>query len=212
MSGKATEENLSFALKTLIKFKENWDEEVIEAAINFEVDAEDEGKGQTLKTEKRQQKLVFPMWLFSDGIQANEWAREVKMAFYNHLSEYLMLAASDHFLLVAYLILHKMGLGNVNISAAIDEIYQGRAQDEKRALRLPIKGQHSAWTTINLLFSVRRALDSLPKARRTLENVASKLKEYHPDIAPKNGEALRKLMERLEINWRDLKKEAKTGA
>ncbi len=73
----------------------------------------------------------------------------------------------------------------------------------------PRPGTRSKWTAITISREVRSALVEIrPSRLRTLENVAEKLKAKHPDKAPKSGEALRKLLTRLKVDWQKLKDEA----
>ncbi len=75
----------------------------------------------------------------------------------------------------------------------------------------PRPGTRSKWTAITLSRAVRTALaETRPSRLRTLESVAEVLKKKHPDKAPKSGEALRKLLARLKVDWRKLKDEADT--
>ena len=76
---------------------------------------------------------------------------------------------------------------------------------------VPRPGTRSKWTAITLSREVRAALAELRLSRlHTLESVAEVLKKKHPDKAPKSGEALRKLLARLKVDWRRLKAEADT--
>jgi hypothetical protein len=74
------------------------------------------------------------------------------------------------------------------------------------------KGQPSKWSKLKLYHAVSTALRAIPdtniKDSVLLESVAEKIKVAYPDIAPKSGESLRKLMERLEVDWRQLKLES----
>jgi hypothetical protein len=85
------------------------------------------------------------------------------------------------------------------------EYYLREMLDAKRP------GTRSKWTAITLSRAVREALSEIDQpSRHTLAGVAAKLKRAHGDKAPKTAEALRKLMDRLGVDWKTLKAEADT--
>jgi hypothetical protein len=71
--------------------------------------------------------------------------------------------------------------------------------------RLINKGRLSQWSKDDLEPIIRRTLELLPKPRRTYDNVLSILKGIYGDDAPETGEALRKALERIGIDWKALK-------
>jgi hypothetical protein len=71
--------------------------------------------------------------------------------------------------------------------------------------RLMDKGRLSQWSKADLEPIIRRTLELLPKPRRTYENAVSILKGIYGDNAPETGEALRKALERVGIDWKALK-------
>jgi hypothetical protein len=75
----------------------------------------------------------------------------------------------------------------------------------KEAFDVPDKGQPSEWTKWDLKRTIKGIIKDLPKQLRTYDKVAKKMQKDYADIAPVSGEALRKLVERFDLNWRELK-------
>jgi hypothetical protein len=88
-------------------------------------------------------------------------------------------------------------------------IHKALQRDEelqaKARLGLKPRGQKSKWNKKELARAVIEAFGALPPKDRTYERVCSVLKERHPDRAPKNGDALRKLLSRHGLVWEALK-------
>ena len=72
---------------------------------------------------------------------------------------------------------------------------------------LPEKPRGSPWTRAALVNATRLAVFSIVKrkGRVTLTAVADEIRSHHGDAAPASGEALRKLLDRFEVDWRALK-------
>jgi len=79
------------------------------------------------------------------------------------------------------------------------------AERLKRAFQITTKGKPSEWTPLELTRAIRGIMRGLPKSRRTYDTVAKKMQTVYGDKAPASGEALRKLVDRLELDWRSLK-------
>ncbi len=71
----------------------------------------------------------------------------------------------------------------------------------------PEKPRGSPWTRAALVNAARLAVMSIVKrkGRVTLTAVADEIRSHHGDAAPASGEALRKLLDRFEVDWRALK-------
>jgi hypothetical protein len=122
------------------------------------------------------------------------------------LDDALMGEASVHLDLITNVLLNDLGIVKIDVPGLLDEVSAARSRALKRSWHLPLKGRHSQWTPSELTIAVRSALDSIPEnEKKDYENVAFKLQKSHPDKAPKSGDALRKLMSRLDVNWKDLK-------
>lgn len=90
-------------------------------------------------------------------------------------------------------------------------LHQHLAIEEKIAReRLKMgAGRPPMWTAPELAQAIATALDGLDDLKQTYAGVATKLKEVHPERAPKSGESLRKTVKDLGIDWKRLKKEAR---
>jgi hypothetical protein len=70
------------------------------------------------------------------------------------------------------------------------------------------RGRPSGWNKENLANAIRAALTTLPRPKqRTLANVATILKDAYGKQAPESGESLRKMIERVGLDWKALKAE-----
>ncbi|MDQ3821070.1 MAG: hypothetical protein M3362_25775 [Acidobacteriota bacterium] len=163
----------------------------------------------TLEAERAEDKNVsipFPMDIFKDSGQCEQWASKVRQVYHDTLSDALMGEAGEHLNLVTNLLLNDLNIARVDIPALIDEVAERRAMAAKRSLHLPMRGRYSQWTATELTLAVRAAIDSIPKhEKQDYDNVAARLQVTHPDKAPKTGDALRKLVGRLNLKWKDLK-------
>jgi hypothetical protein len=78
-------------------------------------------------------------------------------------------------------------------------------QEARERLNFRSVGQPSRWTTNELANAVQDALESLSAQRKTYPKVTALLKKRYPEKAPKTSEALRKLLDRHNINWMKFK-------
>lgn len=67
------------------------------------------------------------------------------------------------------------------------------------------RGQHSQWAKAELESVLQGAFAILPKPSHTYSEIATLLKNIYGDKAPESGEALRKLVTRIGIDWKQLK-------
>jgi len=81
-----------------------------------------------------------------------------------------------------------------------------RRERRRRGERSP--GQPSHWTREAIASAVAETLKELPgKHERTYSNVAVMLQKKFGDKAPKSGAALRVLLRRLDLDWKEIKNE-----
>jgi hypothetical protein len=67
-------------------------------------------------------------------------------------------------------------------------------------------GQHSKWTKVDLERVVQAAIALLPAQKdRTYIKILEIIKQFYPDKAPTSPEALRKLLDRFEIDIKEMK-------
>lgn len=104
------------------------------------------------------------------------------------------------------MLLNDLGIIKIDIPRFIEEVAAVRAKGVKLSMHLPLKGRYSKWTPSELTLAIRAALSLIPDhEKKDYENIAERLKKSHPDKAPKNGEALRALIRRSRLKWKELK-------
>jgi hypothetical protein len=96
--------------------------------------------------------------------------------------------------------------------AATRELVTGHAALTAARLRkmfgvVDHRGRHSKWTKSELRRLVRGIVSNLPLGSRTYATVAEELKKIAPERAPKSGNALRMLCNRLGVEVPALKKQ-----
>jgi len=102
-------------------------------------------------------------------------------------------------------------LSKVLMNYFLDETEKLAPAVRLESVRPPL-GRPTGWNKDNLTHAVRTALKALPSPKdRTLQKVAEKIKVTHDKKAPGTGDALRKLIDRIGLDWKSLKKESKTG-
>ncbi len=155
-----------------------------------------------------------PRSLFKDADAFNKWAAAVSRSFNQALPGALLhealLQAQTH----ANFQLNARGIEAMSESDLI-EIHVRESKKRLKANfsaarnRQP-KGQYSQWNRLRLAQTIRDSLSLLPKNQKTLPDVVAALKVSHPDLAPASGDALRKLLFRFSLNWKELKKDSDT--
>ncbi|HEX8843073.1 MAG TPA: hypothetical protein VF791_00305 [Pyrinomonadaceae bacterium] len=179
--------------------------------ITFEVTTVDTRHSPTGETEAERSETVtrettIPLDFFKDEAQCREWCNEVTRVYHETLSDALRGEAGIHFDLVTNMVLNDLGIVKIDLPGVIDGLAAMRAKGAKLSMHLPLKGRYSQWTPAELTLAIKAALRSIPEyEKKDYENVAARLKKSHPDKAPKSGDALRKLVGRLDLKWRDLK-------
>ncbi len=207
MSRAKSKSPLSVTITTGLTFVTNFDNDTVR--IDFDIKAVDEheksGKRKIVQEQSRQQALTLPMGLFKDEDQYKDWARRVYRSYHETVAETLIIESFSHLVLVSNFLLDHLKIQEIDLKRLIDEYARRRAQDTRRALKITVKGRHSLWTQVELERAVRQALKELPAHLRTQRAVADRLRKAHPEVAPKNGESLRKLMRSMGMNWSKLK-------
>jgi len=79
------------------------------------------------------------------------------------------------------------------------------AQEEREAKERLGLVKFSQWEPDRIELEIGKAFAQLKKPRRTYENVLAILKSAHGKSAPETPEALRKVVERAGVNWKQLK-------
>ncbi len=197
--------NIKFPFRTAISgtlfFEKKGDqlEVLIEHAISGDVD-----------TKKLEKVKLFevPVSGFKSDEHLIEWAAEVALTFQTFAASALAHETLEHLSDVVYYISFQMGITSEKYS----EIIKARLEEKERFLKHRFdmsgigQGKRSEWTELTLSIALRRAIASLtPNEPKTLDKVANKLKKLYPMEAPKNGESLRKLIDRLGVDWKSIK-------
>ncbi len=143
--------------------------------------------------------------LFGRGVSPEQFARKVAEFFFQHLGVIFSQAVSLHLNDAVHHALRALSLDEIDLRAQAEIHGRQFAEESRKRFGVPLTGVPSPWERRELGRAVRVALRSLTNGRRTLDQVAKKLRESHPDKAPPSGEALRKLLKRHDLSWRDLK-------
>ncbi len=199
--------NESFNFELLVKGSITLDEETQEVTSKFIVINRATRDGETLETQlaERLQTMGSPVRLFQDNEQLQIWFRTAvqKLMFYlpRVLVEEMSMSLRDQ----TNAALNDLKIETLDMKDIVDDHVRDTAERVKDTLGLQRMGQPSPWTKFRLSRAIRREVVSMPKEDRTLENVAKRLQSAYPDEAPASSEALRKLISRFELNWRELR-------
>jgi hypothetical protein len=199
--------NESFNFEYLVKGGITLDEETQEVTSKFIVIRRDTRDGETLETQlaERQHTMGSPVRLFQDNEQLQRWFRTAvqKLLFYlpRILVEEMSMSLRDQ----TNAALNELKIEALDMKDIVDDHVRDTTERVKDTLGLQRMGQPSPWTKFRLSRAIRREVVSMPKEDRTLENVAKRLQSAYPDEAPASSEALRKLISRFELNWRELR-------
>jgi hypothetical protein len=101
------------------------------------------------------------------------------------------------------------GVERVDAKLIIDQHLRKTEERLKKTLGAGTAGRKSQWTALQLTRAIKRALRALDAGEWTYDRVAEKLREFDSDTAPSSGGALRQMIIRLGLNWKQIKVEAK---
>ncbi len=200
----SSEENhtasFSLTLRADSTFRKTEDSFILEVSITAL-------RGERTIGELRTSRIIVPADEFKDEDDARAWADLTFRSFRARSTEALVHEAA--------LALRDEALESVNARdggdqvANMDEMLTRhvRETEERLRKRFNIKkaGPAAEWSNTELSKAVAEVLKELPERQRTYAGVAEKLKERHGSRAPESGEALRKMLKRLYINWTELK-------
>jgi hypothetical protein len=101
----------------------------------------------------------------------------------------------------------KTGVDTFDVGEEVDSHVRVLARILKDDLNLSRPGQHSSWTRWELMQAVLDAQGRLLslKQKVTYDSIAEVLKQTHPNEAPPTGNALRVLLRRFKISWKQVK-------
>jgi hypothetical protein len=149
--------------------------------------------------------VLSPLSSFKDEAQAREWAdqtfRSLRARSTGHLLHEAALLVSD----VANEATNTLGIEPVDMQNTIQGHVRRTAEHLHQQFNIKRTGPALQWGGSELSFAVSKALKALPKSQQTYSGVVEMLKRSHDDKAPKTAEALRKMMSRFGLNWKEIK-------
>lgn len=152
------------------------------------------------------ERIELPLSEFTDDAQIIAFARAASAVVGGTLLETFEAEATLMFGDAVHFAAQHAGLPGVDLRKQAELHAQQTAERVRAGFSLPSTGIPSQWERKELARAVREVLRSVSNGRcRTLDKVAEKLREAHPGKGPPNGEALRKLLGRHDLSWRELK-------
>ncbi len=199
--------NESFNFEYVVKGGITLDEKTQEVTSTLTVFCRETHDGETIELQlaERQDTMGAPVKLFQDNEQLNNWFGIAVQKLLFHLPRVLVDETSASLRDQANAALNELKIEALDMKDIVDDHVRDTAERVKDTLGLQRMGQASPWTKFRLSRAIRREVVSMPKEDRTLENVAKRLQFAYPDEAPASSEALRKLISRLKLNWRELR-------
>jgi hypothetical protein len=167
--------------------------------LKIKVNSSDEGSKPSFGT------MNVPLSFFPNAQQAFAVMRETPELFKDKLESALVPETMLHFGDVAGRVLMGYDPKLEDKKEIIADHLNKTAKRLKKAFDVPTKGQPSEWNARELTLAIKGIVKDLPKQLRTYDKVAKEMQKDYADIAPASGEALRKLVERFDLNWRELK-------
>jgi hypothetical protein len=209
-AAQLSEESFELRFKVALRAFDEDDDVGIEVYFE-EVGNEEElikGRGQT---------FTFPRRRFSSTEERDKWIGATMHTFKQYISDAMMQEGRQHLTDSGNYHLAKTGIDPDPVDQRkLEEIHFGetgnRLMHYFHDLDYPhVPRPRARWTQAEIDRAVRLVFSSLKNEARTYERVAEILLEKYPDKAPTTGDALRKLLERLEINWKELKRTVKAS-
>ena len=150
-------------------------------------------------------KTEIPANLFADEEELQKFTRAVHQAFVGSVLDAMLHEAELQLNDMVHFTLNHMGLDSIDMREQVKAHTRETTARVKRQLGVQATGPQAQWSNRALSRAVAQALRTLRKNEQTYANVTRILKEKYPDKAPETPEALRKMLDRLGINWKSLK-------
>ncbi len=187
----------------------------IRADRSFHVGEDDYTLKVTIKTlrgsipigEAITSKITAPASTFTDEAQARLWADQTFRSFRARSTAALLSEAALTLGDEANWVLDDLKIESMDMQNVAQTHIRGTTKRLQERFNLQRPGRQSQWDRLELMEAMKAVLNLLPEQGHTIANAAARLKETHPDKAPESGDALRMIMRRQGISWRDLKKE-----
>jgi len=155
----------------------------------------------------------IPNVFFKSDAQLNAWVRGVSQYLKENLPDahrfFTFLFVGN----IANVILVQQGLASFDLREVIKD-HQKQTGDMLRKwfnLRAVGRPATRGMSPTALIIVINKAMAGLPKSQRTYDKVAAAIKKEHGNFAPRNGEALRKIVRDWKIDWMKLKRNAENG-
>ena len=166
----------------------------VAVTIEYEPEALKSSLEKSLRLTKRSEEKIQAAATF-----ATNHAEQILPELFSKVAERMMYESF-------HLALREMKVVRGNVMSVHKALLQDEHDAAKIRLSTPGRGQRSKWRTGELKYAVLSALDSLPPSHgRTYDNVAAVLQATHPAKAPRSGGALRVLLDRFRLDWKELK-------
>ncbi len=152
-------------------------------------------------------KIVVPASVFKDEAQAQAWAAHAFRSFRARVTAAILEEATLTLADEANWALNDLKIEQMDAQEVVQNHLRGTTKRLQERLNIQRPGRQSQWERLELMQAMKAALTSLPEQERTIANAVERLKETHPEKAPDTANALRKILKRQGIAWKDLKKE-----
>jgi hypothetical protein len=144
--------------------------------------------------------------LFADRQQAQEWINATHTSFKSKLWDFLTQEAARLQSDIANQKLDALGIEEIDMRDIVEQHASKTEAHLREILKLQGIGNFSLWTRLDLTRDVRDALKWLSGRDRNYEKVAARLQNLYGDKAPASAGALKQLLRRHKIDWKELKK------
>lgn len=151
----------------------------------------------------------IPANYFKDDETFQMFVARVTALYTNPLTERLTAALADEAALtlgdIIYFVLNDLEIDSSDMRDLAKYHAQQTQKRVARHLAVPQRGRGAQWKRAELARAILAELRALSKRDRTYSRVASALEKKYGTKAPVSGDGLRKMLERLELDWSDLK-------
>ncbi len=152
----------------------------------------------------------LPAEQFKDEVTFQKFAARVNTLFAHPITQQLNAILAREAVLTLNDVIH-YALHSLEIDSTIDLREQAKIHSEQtrnnvlRQFEIQRAGRAPQWQRGELARAILTEMRALPKKERTYSRVASSLKQKYGAKAPDSGDGLRKMLERMRLNWSDLK-------
>ncbi len=198
-----TEENhnasFSLTLRADSTFRKSEDSFILEVSITAL-------RGEHPIGQRLTSRIVVPADEFKDEDDARAWADLTFRSFRARSTDALVHEAVLSFRDESTETLNERSEGNqIDLEAMLTRHVRDTGKRIRERFNVKKTGPAAGWSNTELEREVAEILRELPEQQRTYTVAAEKLKQRYGSRAPDSGEALRKMLKRLQIDWAGLK-------